>query len=347
MRLFWSYMKGQKKIIGADLLFFAIFAVMFWQYHLPPEALLYPFLLCVLAGILLLWLDYGRIKAKHDALVRLRRMSASMIEELPARKTLDDEDYQEVITALCAEARELETNANIRYSDMVEYYTLWAHQIKTPIASMRLHLQNEDTPVSRRLRSDLFRVEQYVEMVLAFLRLDSKSSDYVFREYSLDGMIRQAVRKFSHEFIERRIRLEYEPVHKRIVTDEKWLSFVLEQVISNALKYTREGSVKIYLKEPELLCIEDTGIGIAPEDLPRIFENGFTGCNGRTDKKASGIGLYLCRRICDNLGIQIAAESVLAQGTIISLNLEQYPLKKESLQKTVHKSEGKERGNQP
>ena len=152
------------------------------------------------------------------------------------------------------------------------YYTLWAHQIKTPIASIRLNQQNEDSEFSRRVAEDLQRIEQYVDMVLAFLRLDSDSTDYVFMEYDLDGIVRSAVKKFSTQFIRRRINLVYEPLGKKVVTDEKWLSFVVEQVLSNALKYTPSGTVGIYIEEPTTLCISDTGIGIAPEDLPRIFE---------------------------------------------------------------------------
>ena len=107
------------------------------------------------------------------------------------------------------------------------------------------------------------------------------------------------------------------------MTDEKWLRFVVEQVLSNALKYTREGSISIYLEAPRTLVIRDTGIGIAPEDLPRIFEKGFTGYNGRSDQKASGLGLYLCRRVCAKLGHTITAESVPDQGTAIRIGLEQ------------------------
>lgn len=329
MALFWKYLKQQKKVILVMLLFSAIFAVVFWQYHLPLEAVMYPCLLCLLLGILFVLADFGRARQKHARLERISRLESAMIDELPYAERLDDEDYQAVIRAQQAEIRALDTTLSARYQDMIEYYTTWVHQIKTPIASMRLHLQNEDTPVSRKLQSDLFRIEQYVEMVLVFLRLDSTSSDYVFREHSLDSVIRQAVKKFSHEFIGRKIRLEYEQIDKKIITDDKWLSFVFEQIISNALKYTREGSIRIYLRKPDVLCIEDTGIGIAPEDLPRIFENGYTGYNGRADKKASGIGLYLCRRICRNLGIGILAKSELDKGTVIELSLEQYQLRKE------------------
>ena len=195
---------------------------------------------------------------------------------------------------------------------------------------MRLTLQNEDSELSRRLSEDLLRIEQYVEMVLCYLRLDSSSTDYVFQEYDLDSIVKQAVRKFAGQFIRRKIRLDYQPLHTRVVTDEKWLLFVVEQVLSNALKYTpAAGTVTIDLEEPKTLCIRDTGIGIAPEDLPRVFEKGYTGYNGRNDKKASGIGLYLCRRICKNLNHVISVDSSLDSGTVVRIRLEQVKLGKE------------------
>lgn len=329
MTFFWKYLRGQKKVIGANLLFCVIFALVFWQYHLPPEAVLYPALLCILAGGLIFIADYGKVLRRHKWLERVSHLAAAMIDEFPTAQRIEEEDYQSIIRTLQKEVCGLEADADLRYRDMVEYYTIWAHQIKTPIASMRLHLRDEDTAVSRRLLTDLFRIEQYVEMVLAFLRLESTTGDYVFKEYSLDTILRQAVKKFSHEFIDRKIRLEYETIEKTIVTDEKWLSFVLEQIISNALKYTREGSIKIYMSGEDVLSIEDTGIGIAPEDLPRIFENGYTGYNGRTDKRASGIGLYLCKRVCDNLGIEIGARSEIGKGTILQLYINQYTMRKE------------------
>ena len=193
---------------------------------------------------------------------------------------------------------------------------------------MKLTLQNEDSPAFRKLTSDLFRIEQYVEMVLAFLRLDSVSTDYVFKELSADTLIKNSVKKFAPDFINKKLRLDYEETDIMLVTDEKWFSFVLEQIISNALKYTREGGIHIYTREKKLF-IEDTGIGIAPEDVPRVFENGYTGINGRTDKSASGIGLYLCKRVCDNLGIGISIESKVGEGTRVCLDLEQYKLRKE------------------
>ena len=247
----------------------------------------------------------------------------------PEIKSQDDEDYQKIIGLLREEQRQLENRTNFQISDMVDYYTIWAHQIKTPIASMKLNLQSEDSPLARTLSEDLFRIEQYVEMVLCYLRLNSSSTDYLIQEYSLDDIIKQAVKKFAGQFIRKKIRLDFQQTQARVITDEKWLSFVIEQVLSNALKYTPSGTITINMEAPKTLCIRDTGIGIAPEDLPRIFEKGYTGYNGRKDKKASGIGLYLCRRICENLGHRITANSSLESGTVIRIHLEQKALKVE------------------
>lgn len=232
-----------------------------------------------------------------------------------------EEDYQTLVRALDERARRAETETDARMRAMIDYYTLWAHQIKTPISAMRLTLQSEDSDTARRLSSDLRRVEQYVEMVMVYLRLDSESTDFVIRTYDLDGIIRAAVRPFAGEFIGRRLQLHYEPLDYRAVTDEKWLGFVIGQVLSNALKYTSRGGITISMPEHGILSIRDTGMGIAPEDLPRIFERGYTGCNGRTDRRSSGIGLYLCRRVCDALGHTITARSAPGEGTEIRIGL--------------------------
>lgn len=194
---------------------------------------------------------------------------------------------------------------------------------------MKLSLQGEDSALSRRLSADLFRIEQYVDMVLVYLRLDSEYTDYVFKECNMDEVIKNSVKKFASEFIGRKLSLEYEPADVTVVSDSKWLGFVIGQIISNSLKYTETGGIKIYFEEPKMLVIEDTGIGIAEEDLPRIFEKGYTGYNGRSDGNASGIGLYLCRRICGNLHIGNKGGVGSRKGTRMILDLNQYKLKDE------------------
>lgn len=318
-----SYIRQRRRSIWLFLGCCLIFLCTFLLYHLPWEAVIYPAMLCGMILVGFSVMDFHRTKRKHQQLLELQQLSAELMQSFPVIDTVEDKDYQEVIRILCQEQATLQTSMNARYEDMINYYTVWAHQIKTPIASMRLHLQNEDSEFSRRVAEDLQRIEQYVEMVLMFLRLDSDSTDYVIRECDLDEIVRAAVRKFSTQFIRRKIKLCYEPLKATVITDEKWLTFVVEQVLSNALKYTDTGTITISMKKPKTLCISDTGIGIAPEDLPRIFEKGYTGYNGRNDKKASGIGLYLCKRICKNLGHGITATSVLDKGTAIEIDLMQ------------------------
>ena len=325
-----AYWKQCRKGLGIFLLFSLIFLGVFLLYGIPMEAVLYPAILCGLLGLLFLALDMHRAWRTCRQLEILKTLPAPLMEPFPEPDTLEAAEYQEIVQTLREGQKQLESGMALRYEEMVEYYTIWAHQIKTPIASMRLTLQNEDSELSRRLSEDLLRIEQYVEMVLCYLRLDSSSTDYVFQEYDLDSIVKQAVRKFAGQFIRRKIRLDYQPLNTRVVTDEKWLLFVVEQVLSNALKYTpAAGTVTIDLEEPKTLCIRDTGMGIAPEDLPRVFEKGYTGHNGRNDKKASGIGLYLCRRICKNLNHVISVDSSLDSGTVVRIRLEQAKLGKE------------------
>ena len=323
MRLFLQYLRGKAGKIVAFFLFAVIFIVSFALYHLPLAAVWYPSALCVILGLAVLLLDFRRVKARHETLRLILRQLPTLPDLLPAAHSVPEEDYRALVQALCAQQQALETRMNAQYQDMLDYYTLWAHQIKTPIAAMRLRLQSEDSDSSRRLLADLGRIEQYVEMVLTYLRLEGEGTDYVFREAKLDDIVRPVLRRFAGEFIARRLTLDYTPTDVRVFTDEKWLSFVIEQVLSNALKYTPQGGVSVYVEEPKTLCIRDTGIGIAPEDLPRVFERGYTGLQGRADKRASGIGLYLCRRICRNLGHTITAESRPGEGTTVRIKLEE------------------------
>lgn len=328
MSFFKGYLKERWKRLLMLLLFVCIFAVSFWFYRLPVRAVMYPCALCLLFGAVFVVYDMTKAYRRHKFFEELHRRNTELISALPEPEGIVDSDYQQLISVLKEKIAEITAQTDSRIRDTVDYYTVWAHQIKTPIAAMRLTLQKEDVPEARRLASELSRIEQYVEMVLVFVRLGSDYSDYVFTQQDIDEIIRSSVKKFASEFIDRRIRLEYDSVDIQAVTDEKWFAFVVEQLLSNALKYTREGSIKIY-SEGKVLCIKDTGIGIAPEDLPRVFDKGYTGCNGRTDRRASGLGLYLCRRICQNLGIDISISSTVGEGTTVRLDLGQYKLGKE------------------
>lgn len=327
-----NYIKSKKKSFLMVLVCSAIFAFTFWMYGITVAAELYPALVCMVimaaAFAVMACSEYGKWKNMQEILQRAVGDDSEFVKILDTaeiRKQVNTTDeieneLLEIIERLKNGGMRLNDSMNMKYSDMVDYYTMWVHQIKTPIASMHLILQKEDSEDSRRLRAELFRVEQYVQMVLCFLRLDSDFTDYVIKEYRVDDIIRPAVRRLAPQFIMKKLSLEYEQTDEVALTDEKWLSFVVEQVLSNAVKYTSAGSISIKC-DGDRLVISDTGIGIAAEDLPRIFDKGYTGFNGRADRKASGIGLYLCRRICDKLGHSIRAESVAGQGTTITIGL--------------------------
>ncbi len=325
-RLLWEYVNQYKMSGLVFLLFAGIFAAVFSLYELETEAVLYASGICAVMGILLLGIHFLSFQRAHRERQRLLAGIEYTYGELPKPKNLPEKDYQQMIGALGKISAGYLTDWERERQDSLDYYTTWVHQIKTPIAVMRMYLQGEDTREHRELLAELFRIEQYVEMVLSYIRLGSRENDLVIKEYELDAVIRQAVHKYAPQFIRKKIRLVYEPVKVRVVTDEKWLLFILEQLLANAVKYTLEGTITIRAGQDKKLSVSDTGIGIAPEDLPRIFEKGFTGYNGRADKKATGLGLNLCRQAAEKLGIRITAESEPGKGSTFTLDLSEKKL---------------------
>ena len=327
MDIFNKYIKKQWGKILFYLLFSTVFFCLFFLYQIPIHAAVYAVLVGGAFGIAVLTFQFLKFREKYMQLERAVNQKEFLLENLPKAEGGLEEEYEKILERLYQNIQDMENVHNEKELDMLEYYTLWVHQIKTPIASMYLKLQSEDSEFSREIGTDLMRIEQYVEMVLCYLRLDSSEKDYVFREYALDSIIKQAVRRFASQFIRKKIRLEYETTNAVVLTDEKWLLFVIEQLLSNSLKYTKPGGcISLQWKSEQLLAVKDTGIGIAKEDLPRIFEKGYTGYNGREDKKASGIGLYLCKRICEKLGYGIRAESEIYKGTEMILDLKRKKL---------------------
>lgn len=301
--------------------FTAIFSIIFRLYDLEIEAVLYSVGLCLLFAFIVLSIHFFFYKKNHQQRMRILENIRLLTNDLPEPKTLAEKDLQEMIWELNKLLEVSETIRQTEQQESLDYYTTWVHQIKTPIATMKMILESEDTKEHRELLAELFRVEQYVEMVLCYLRLGNQASDYLFKEYDLDQIIRQAVRKYAPQFVRRRIQLIYNPVEIKVLTDEKWLLFIIEQILSNSIKYTPQGSVTIMVTSDKILKITDTGIGIAPEDVPRIFEKGFTGYNGRLNKKSTGLGLYLCKKAADRLSHKISVESSPGIGTTIFIDL--------------------------
>jgi Signal transduction histidine kinase len=323
-KIFISYLKRGRKGTVVFLLFSAVFLTVFSLYKLPIEAVRYAVLLCAAVGVILFTIDFYWYFTKCNKLLECRKRITLSMEELPEEKELIEQEYQNLIAILFEEKAKCVSLADSSRSDLMDYFTLWVHQIKTPIAAMELLLQMKDSEENAELGAELFKIEQYVEMVLQYLRLDSSSTDYVVKQYELNDIVKQAVRKYAKLFIRKKISLDLGEINCNIITDEKWLVFVIEQIISNALKYTKQGKISIYMENAreKLLVIEDTGIGIRQEDLPRVFEKGYTGYNGRADKKSTGIGLYLCKRILTRLSHTIEINSEVSKGTKVRIGLD-------------------------
>ena len=275
----------------------------------------------------------SKVKALSNALKRPVEEQAQLPEATDDVEIL----YHRLLENQSIARSESESSAAVRQSRMRDYYSMWVHQIKTPISAMKLLLEAEReelgqlmcdeepqatlTELSDNLDSfedELFRIEEYVSMALQYQRVSSTENDFVLEKVSLDGVIRDTIKKYAKIMIRRHIGINYSGTKKQVYTDEKWLAFILEQVLSNAIKYTPKGFVTIETAEEKdrfFITIKDTGIGIKAEDLPRVFEKGYTGYNGHADKKATGIGLYLCRQMADKLGHTIRMESELGKGT--------------------------------
>lgn len=256
--------------------------------------------------------------------VRLQKMDAyleNIMEYLEEPKSAEEESYQRFIYQLVNEKVKMQNEATAKMTDLREYYTMWVHQIKTPIAALRLLLQEKANEVDNAEEQDeLFRIEQYVEMALQYMRLDSESTDFVIKQLDLDAVVKEAVHKYARLFVRKKIRLQYDKVDAQVISDEKWLVFVIEQILSNAIKYAPGGTVSIYMRGEGTLVIEDNGIGIRAEDLPRVMEKGYTGYNGHIHKRSTGIGLYLCYRIMKKMNHEIRMESEEGKGTRVVLS---------------------------
>lgn len=215
-----------------------------------------------------------------------------------------------------------------KYRDMQseyrEYIETWVHQIKTPIASTRLIIENNPSEINKNINYEIKKIEEYIEQVLYYSRSNDVSRDYIIKEVSLADVVRNVIRKNSRDFINKRISVDIEAVQGTVYSDVKWLEFILNQIIGNSVKYIsdKEGWVRIYSIQNDhniVLTIEDNGVGITEKDITRVFEKGFTGESGRRFEKSTGIGLYLCKKLCDQLGLGLTLTSELGKGTKVTV----------------------------
>ena len=340
MKLFLDYISKIKFYIILQLFPVMLAEIIFFLYQLPIEPMVYVTVFWLITGICACLNGFYRYRKKVEQLELIAAAPDINLSQMDSPVGQDERFQQEIMQQLNQMRIDVENASQKSSEDMTDYYTMWAHQIKTPIFALRLLLQ-ESTEENKEKLSELFKIEQYVEMVLGYLRTEDMSSDLKLSRCSLDRIIRDRIHKYAGIFISKKLTLTYESISQDVLTDEKWLGFVIGQILSNALKYTRTGGIRIYLEkklsldtddvsisirnddcnkvENLTLVIEDTGIGIRAEDIPRIFEKGYTGVNGRDDNRATGIGLYLSNKIMGKLGHRLYITSTEGKGTKVFL----------------------------
>ena len=229
-------------------------------------------------------------------------------------------DVKDDIERLLNENKNLKSEMLNQKDDLNAYFLMWLHQIKTPMTVSKLLLEKPNDTTNTKLKMQLMYIEQYINMAMNYLKMIDHSTDMDITQVNLDDIIKNLLKKYSLLFIHNHISLEYQSNLTYVISDSQWLTILIEQILSNALKYTENGKIAIqYLEEKHALEIKDTGIGIRSEDIPKIFDRGYSGFNGRMNEKSSGLGLYLARKISERLNIQIEVESKLSKGSIFRL----------------------------
>lgn len=285
-----QFLKSQSHIIG---LFF-LFALSFFAIFILSAFPLDKFLLGVeiIGFFLLIYLSIKYSKYKKE--VSFKEKYENLLEE-----------NNKLRSAYINEKKDLE-----------EYFLLWTHQIKTPITVANLILNKKSGPDVKKLKEEMFYIEEYTNMAINYIKLTDRATDMDIEKVDLDKVIKTLLKKYSLIFINKRISLDYEDTNVEVIADSKLLSIMIEQILSNALKYTDEGRIIIsFDKEKNTLSIKDTGIGIRDEDLVKIFDRGYSGFNGRVNHKSSGLGLFLVREISKILKLRVEVKSKLGQGS--------------------------------
>ncbi|WP_434786368.1 sensor histidine kinase [Lactobacillus iners] len=226
------------------------------------------------------------------------------------------ENLQEQVNQLLIENRQLKNTIDIERKDLEEYFLLWVHQIKTPITVSDLILQKEKTPYTCQLKEQMFYIREYTDMAINYMKLKDRQADMDIAEVEIDKLLKSLLRKYSGLFIDKNISLDYQPIDTKIITDAKWATILIEQILANALKYTNSGKITLsFDRDKNALKVKDTGIGIKSEDINKIFDRGYSGFNGRINEKSSGIGLYLVKKIAILLNIKIEVCSTVNVGS--------------------------------
>ena len=294
-----------------------VFAVLIFLTRAPFYFFWYATQLSVFIWLCSLIIQWLAFKQRVERMEQLRTDDL----ELDQVSSLDDA-YEAQYKKLEAEYMRYREETRMKEKEQMDYFTLWLHQIKTPISAMSLILEREasESPEKKQLELELISLNDYTHMALNYLKLEETGKELDLEKVQLDSVIKETIKKYSVLFIYNNISLDYSAIQTKVLTDRKWLQVLLEQLLSNSLKYTPSGTVRIYMESPEQLVIEDTGSGIRKEDLPKIFDKGYTGRDGRLHNKSTGLGLFLSQMVCKRLGHTLTIESEVGKGTKAIIN---------------------------
>lgn len=213
-------------------------------------------------------------------------------------------------------------NYKLISEEFIEYLELWCHEIKTPLATSKLIIENNQNKITKSINEELEKIENYIEQVLYYSRSNSVEKDYLIKETSLREIVNKVIKRNKKDLLTKKIKLEID-VDYNVYSDSKWLEFILNQILTNSIKYqSKKPKIEIKTiknKDNVILTIKDNGIGIAKDELSKVFDKGFTGTNGRKKYNSTGIGLYLVKKLCQKLRHSISIESILNQETTVTI----------------------------
>ncbi len=311
-----SYLKGNfiKIIVGYAALF--LFVLVFFLYGISWAQINYPLFICFLALSLYFVLDFYFFNKKYKELSTMLKEKNYDFSNVQAYNPLEQK-YIEIMNSSNQSHNENINMLKQKNDTNADYLLLWSHQIKTPLSA--LNLMSQKLPNSGEYMEQLFYVDAYIDMMLQFLKLDNINEDYRFEQFNIGDVIRDSIKFFRPVFINSNTAVQLDNIDVTVLSDKKLLGFVIKQIISNAIKYSPKGLIKIFMENNNTLVIEDNGIGIQAEDIPMLFKKGFTGYNGRQHQKSSGIGLFLSHEILTKINHSITISSTPGKGTIVKI----------------------------
>ncbi|MGE7772692.1 sensor histidine kinase [Viridibacillus arvi] len=324
----WQHLLFKRRLIITYIIIMSFITVMIYinpKLSMPINDLLYLYLISTSFILLYIFIEYYFIKKHFIALKSSCRDGYLIQEELQTPKTLEQQLFQQILKQVDQQHQQKVTSILNDKKETMDYMTSWFHEIKTPISVSRLIIENEKkNPVLNSIEEEVDTIEGYVEQALYFIRSDDFNQDYFIVPVDLGVVIRLIIKQNAKIFIRKKIKLKLEVESTEVLTDQKWLVYILAQILSNALKYTSpQGEVNISTEEDDIerrLIIEDNGIGIDQADIQRVFDKGFTGMNGRSHGNSTGMGLYLAKRLANKLGHSITITSEKNLFTVVTIH---------------------------